>query len=586
MNIKFNNKMLFDKGVVIGKFYPLHKGHEYLIEIAKSKVKHLYIIICGKYEEEPNPLLREIWIKNIYNDKNITVHRIVDLYDPNDSELWAKITKGVIGCCPDIVFTSEKYGEKYANFLNCTHVLVDINRTNNPISGTIIRNNPFKNWDYLNPLVRQYYTIRIVFVGAESTGKTTMSSKLAEELKLFWVPEYAREYCESFNILTKVWDKEDFEIISSKQNEIENIAAQHNKIIICDTDSCTTSIWYERYLHQEINYKNIYEPTLYFLSDFNGTEIIDDGTRIDCNDEIRLWMHNKILQKIIKSGNKYVILSGSYEQRYEKAKSIVNEYIKIINEKENCEIIEIKNERKLFNTYEYIFIFVFCIISIIFSFIDITPGNPLLLIDVNENITWQKILFLLSGIASFTGALSVILASKEYIYTYIFGIISCITFGLYTFAYGYIGNFQLNIMYFLPLQFDGLYVWNSDIKVRSLNKLQIIAYTYLCFVLWFIFYFEISSFTKYVTKQEYIYEENILARVLDSGTTSLSIIAQYLLINKYYESWIIWIIVDIFQIIMFSGINNFISVNIIIMTCIYLINAFYGLYLWKHKKNY
>ena len=37
------------------------------------------------------------------------------------------------------------------------------------------------------------------------------------------------------------------------------------------------------------------------------------------------------------------------------------------------------------------------------------------------------------------------------------------------------------------------------------------------------------------------------------------------------------------RIIMFSGINNFISVNIIIMTSIYQINAFYGLYLWRRQ---
>jgi nicotinamide mononucleotide transporter PnuC len=61
------------------------------------------------------------------------------------------------------------------------------------------------------------------------------------------------------------------------------------------------------------------------------------------------------------------------------------------------------------------------------------------------------------------------------------------------------------------------------------------------------------------------------------------IIAQYLLIRKYYENWILWMIVNIFQIIMFSGINNFISVNIIIMTSIYQINAFYGLYLWRRQ---
>lgn len=246
------------------------------------------------------------------------------------------------------------------------------------------------------------------------------------------------------------------------------------------------------------------------------------------------------------------------------------------------EVPEVPKISKLFNKKEWFFLIIFCLISIIFSFIDVTTGEQIMIIDFND-ITWKKIIYLLSGIVSFTGVLCVVLASKEYIYTYYFGIINCIAFGLYTLAYGYAGNFQLNIMYFLPLQFVGLYVWKEDNKIKNLNNLQKITYAYLCFVLWFIFYFEIPSFTKFITKEEYPYETNILSRVLDSGTTSLSIIAQYLLIKKYYECWILWIIVNFFQIIMFSGINGFISVNIIIMTTIYQINAFYGLYLWRKK---
>jgi nicotinamide mononucleotide transporter PnuC len=247
----------------------------------------------------------------------------------------------------------------------------------------------------------------------------------------------------------------------------------------------------------------------------------------------------------------------------------------------------VTEKKKLFNSCEYLVIFVFCVISVIFSFVDVTPGNQLSLIDLNDNITWQKIVYLFSGIASFTGVLSVILASKEHSYTYIFGIVNCITFGLFAFAYGYAGNFQLNIMYFLPLQFYGFHKWNKeiDLEVKSLTIFEKVKYTYLCFIFWYIFYFEIPGFTRFVTQQEYPYETNILARVLDSGGTSLSIIAQYLLINKYYESWILWTIVNIFQIIMFSGINDFISVNIIIMTCIYQLNAFYGLYLWTRNKH-
>lgn len=259
------------------------------------------------------------------------------------------------------------------------------------------------------------------------------------------------------------------------------------------------------------------------------------------------------------------------------------------------------NQKKTFNKYEYLILFILSIIFIIFSFIDITPGNEILIISIDNNSSWQKTLYVVSGLASFTGILSVVLSSKEHHYAFIYGFINCLTFGIYAFAYGYAGNFQLN-MFYLPLQIWGYLRWSKDdsmtddtkdteknnIKVLKIH--QKVIYVLVCFTLWYIFYFEIPGFTKFVTQfivqQEYPYESNIVARILDSGIVSISIIAQYLLIKKYYECWILWTIVNIFNIIMFSGTlgdNNFISVNIIIMTSIYQLNVFYGFYLWTRK---
>lgn len=267
----------------------------------------------------------------------------------------------------------------------------------------------------------------------------------------------------------------------------------------------------------------------------------------------------------------------------------------------NPEILEQNIEPvnpKLFNKFECLILFILCVIFIIFSFIDVTPGNEVLIISIDNNSSWQKTLYVISGIASFTGILSVVLCSKEHRYTFVYGFINCVTFGIYAFAYGYAGNFQLN-MFYLPLQIWGFLRWSKNTiditnteknNIKVLKIYQKVIYGLLCFTFWYIFYFEIPGFTKFVTQfiiqQEYPYESNIVARILDSGIVSISIIAQYLSIKKYYESWILWTLVNIFNIIMFSGtlgVNNFISVNIIIMTSIYQLNVFYGFYLWTRK---
>ena len=323
--------MVYETGVVIGKFYPLHKGHQYLIETAIKNSEYLYIIICIKDNEVPNRSIRFKWLKKLYNHPNIIIKEIVDIYDQNDSELWAKLTKETIGNnrSPDVVFTSENYGHEYSRYLKCVHELVDLDRINIPISGTLIRNNPFQYWDYLDKIVRQFYTIRFVFCGAESTGKTTLSFRLANKFKVAWILEYGREYCKNI----KNWTKKDFENIANKQNEIENEAAENNKVIFCDTNSLTTKLWCKRYTEEETDYNFNFKPdycdnTFYIFSHVEGTELIDDGTRTDSNDEIRSWMHKELLETMTVSGRPVIILTGTYEQRYKQAKEYIINILK------------------------------------------------------------------------------------------------------------------------------------------------------------------------------------------------------------------------------------------------------------------
>jgi hypothetical protein len=57
----------------------------------------------------------------------------------------------------------------------------------------------------------------------------------------------------------------------------------------------------------------------------------------------------------------------------------------------------------------------------------------------------------LSGATAFTGAMCVVLTTKGRLSCYFWGFINVITYGLFAFAYGYAGDAQLNIFFFLPL---------------------------------------------------------------------------------------------------------------------------------------
>lgn len=143
-------------GLIIGKFYPLHKGHNFLIDTALSQVDELTIIIGEKkYHDIPGSVRAE-WIKKVH-PKVHHVYVIKEEKDISDPTIWAQETIKLIGHKPDFVFSSEDYGETFAKSLGSTHVLVDKERVQIPISATKIRSNPLNYLAYLDPIVQEYF---------------------------------------------------------------------------------------------------------------------------------------------------------------------------------------------------------------------------------------------------------------------------------------------------------------------------------------------------------------------------------------------------------------------------------------------
>ena len=86
--------------------------------------------------------------------------------------------------------------------------------------------------------------IKIAIVGAESTGKSTMSAYLAKHYHTIWVPEYAREYCEK---LTEppTWQDE-INMFHGQLALERELLPKANKLLICDTTFITIKIWSEQ----------------------------------------------------------------------------------------------------------------------------------------------------------------------------------------------------------------------------------------------------------------------------------------------------------------------------------------------------
>lgn len=84
---------------------------------------------------------------------------------------------------------------------------------------------------------------KIVVIGPESTGKSTLAASLATHFDTVWVPEYAREFIDRLNR-----DYQESDLIDIAKGQIAsevNLEAQANNLLICDTNLLVLKIWSE-----------------------------------------------------------------------------------------------------------------------------------------------------------------------------------------------------------------------------------------------------------------------------------------------------------------------------------------------------
>ncbi|MEA2490852.1 MAG: HTH-type transcriptional regulator, transcriptional repressor of biosynthesis s [Acidobacteriota bacterium] len=317
--------MRFGTAVVIGKFYPPHRGHKLLIEAAAAQAREVTVIVCAKPADTIPGELRGRWLQELHPAAKVLV--IDDRSDENDTAVWAANTIRWLGGAPDAVFTSEDYGDPYAQAMGSVHVLVDRERTAVPCSATMIRSDPFAHWQYLEPPVRAWFARRVCVVGAESTGTTTLAEALARHYATVWVPEYGREYSVAKQARGETeWRSEEFVYVAQEQDAREERAARDaNRVLICDTNSFATALWHRRYVgtvdRAVERATSLARCDLYLLT---GDEIpfVQDGLRD--GEHLRHEMHQWFEQALRAQAVPWLLVRGSATVRLQTAVAAID----------------------------------------------------------------------------------------------------------------------------------------------------------------------------------------------------------------------------------------------------------------------
>lgn len=331
-------------GLVVGKFCPLHLGHEFLISQAARQCETVVVISYTKPEFDSaefagaGPGRRERWLRArfpaleilVLDDERLAracvarglpVRSLPHNDDSADKHrrFVAWVCTALLGRSADVVFTSEDYGDGFAAVLAeyfgtpVAHVCVDRERQAVPASGTAIRADIDRRRALLAPEVYADFVRRACFLGGESSGKSTLAERFARAIGSVHVPEFGRHWWHHRNGCF-VFD--DMLHIGRSQVEAEDrLAASANGWLSCDTSPLTT-LFYSLDLFDRADpalerlAARAYDAVFLCAPDF---PFVQDGTRREA--AFRTRQHAWYVRELTRRRIPFVELTGPVEHR-------------------------------------------------------------------------------------------------------------------------------------------------------------------------------------------------------------------------------------------------------------------------------
>lgn len=320
-------------GMYGGCFDPLHLGHINNILQASAMCETLHLMLCyNRVRDRIDYRLRYRWLLDTCKHlPNVVIHCIEDTDDTKASYDWHKgatAIKQAIGTEINIVFAGSDYqnGSLFKELYPQSEIWY-FSRSVVPISSTEIYNDPMKYWEYIPKVAQSYFCKKVLIVGGESTGKSTLIRSLALMYNTTYVEEYGRFTC-------KRAGGEDFmnaedlqENLIMQRANIYKAQETANRLLLVDTDSLTTAFYSKLLCETEdelgccidstINWDLVLflEPTVPF---------VQDGTR---NEEIMAdrQKYSDMLKSYYDRNNvHYICIRGdNYASRLTQAKMVI-----------------------------------------------------------------------------------------------------------------------------------------------------------------------------------------------------------------------------------------------------------------------
>jgi len=323
-------------GLTLGKYAPFHLGHQHVIDTALKEMDEVIVIIYDCPETIDIPLsVRADWIRRLYPGVRVLEAWNGPTGTGDTPEIKRSQEQYVLGLLQGQrithFYSSEFYGEHMSEALQAVNRLVDPARMEFPISGTRVRMMPYEERAFVHPVVYRDLIAKVVFLGAPSTGKTTLAAHMAERHNTVWMPEYGREYWELHQTDRRLTQEQLVDIAEGHIDREDALALQARRYLFVDTNAITTYMF-------SLDYHGAAHPHLAALADeaskrYDLVFLCEDDIPYDDTWDRSGAVHRGIFHKQIKADllNRripFIPLRGSLEERAERVDEVLRQFMK------------------------------------------------------------------------------------------------------------------------------------------------------------------------------------------------------------------------------------------------------------------
>ena len=175
---------------------------------------------------------------------------------------------------------------------------------------------------------------------------------------------------------------------------------------------------------------------------------------------------------------------------------------------------------------------------------------------------------MISGIA---GILCVVFVSKGKISNYFFGLIFAYTYFYVSWGSNFLGEMNTALYVYIPSQFIGYFMWKQN--MQNDNGSESVVAKALTPKGWVILLVSVAIGTLFFVQA--LKAAGGSSTTLDGLTTIITVAAQLLMILRYREQWLLWIVLNVLSILLWQG-----QPAMYLMYSAYLLNSLYGYYNW------